>query len=93
MAAIMQSSLLDEDEKAWDCEYVRYVFAWETRVEWLSKVTALREKAVEMMADHGVNGPVLSPRGMFLKQMVAWVGKVSGNFTCLFYPLWCPEAP
>lgn len=37
-----------------------------------------------MMRDHGVNGPVLSPRGMFLKQMVAWLGKVGGNFTCLF---------
>lgn len=36
------------------------------------------------MRDHGVNGPVLSPRGMFLKQMVAWLAKVAGNFTCLF---------
>lgn len=36
------------------------------------------------MGDHGVNGPVLSPRGMFLKQMVGQVGKVGGNFTCLF---------
>lgn len=62
--------------------------------ECLSEVTVLGEKAVEVMGDHGANGPVLSPRGMFLKQMVALVGKVGGSFTRrLFYPLWCPEAP
>lgn len=83
MEAVIQSSLLDEDE-AWHCEDAQYVFALETWKEWLSKMTALGEKAVEVMGDHGVNGPVLSPRGMFLKQMVAWVGKVGGNFTCLF---------
>lgn len=49
----------------------------------MSKMTELGEKAVEVMGDHGVNGPVLSLRGMFLKQMVAWVGKVGGNFTRL----------
>lgn len=43
----------------------------ETWEEWLSKMTALEEKAVEVMGDRGVNGPVLSPLGMFLKQMVA----------------------
>lgn len=41
-------------------------------------------KAVEVMGDHGVNGPLLSPRGMFLKQMVAWVGKVGGSCTRLY---------
>lgn len=84
MATVIQSSLLDEDEEAWDCGDAQYVFAWETWEEGLSKMTALGEKAVEVMGDHGVNGPVLSPRGMFLKQMVAWVGKVGGNFTRLF---------
>lgn len=34
--------------------------------------------------DHGVNGPAPSPGGMFLKQMVGWLGKVGGSFTCLF---------
>lgn len=37
-----------------------------------------------MIRDHGVNGPVLSPTGMFLKQMVARLAKVGGSFTCLF---------
>lgn len=36
------------------------------------------------MRDHIVNGLVLSPRGPFLKQMAAWLGKVGGNFTCVF---------
>lgn len=46
----------------------------------VSKVTALwRGKAVEVRGDRGVNGPVLCPRGLVLKQMVAWLGKV----TCL----------
>lgn len=39
------------------------------------------------MVDHGVNVPVLCHRGMSLKQMVAWAGKVGGNFTPLF--LYC----
>lgn len=93
MVAVIQSYLLDEDEEAWEYGDAQYVFAWETREKWLSKMTVLGEKAVEVMGDHDVNGPVLSLRGMFLKQMVAWVGKVGGNFTRLFYPLWCPEAP
>lgn len=63
-----------------------YVFARETWEEWLDKMTVLQggRKAVDVMRDHGVNGPVLSPRAMSLKQMVAWLGKVAGNFTCLF---------
>lgn len=36
------------------------------------------------MGGHGVNGPTLFPRGIFLKQMVAWVGKDGSNFTHLF---------
>ena len=48
-------------------------------------MTVLGAEAVEVMGDHGVNGPLpSSPRGMFLKQMVFWVGKVSSDFTCLF---------
>lgn len=90
MAAVIQSSLLDEDEEARDCGM--HMMSLHGRLG-RSEVTALGGKAVEVMGDHGVNGPVLSPRGMFLKQMVGWVGKVGGNFTCLFYPLWCPEAP
>lgn len=81
MAAVIQPSLLDEDKEAQDGEDV---FAWETWKEWLNKMTALGEEAVEVIGDHDVNGPVLSPRGMFLKQMAAWVGKVGGNFTHLF---------
>lgn len=44
-------------------------------------------KTFEVMVDHGVNVPVLCHRGMSLKQMVAWAGKVGGNFTPLF--LYC----
>lgn len=60
------------------------VFPWQTQEKWLSEVTVLEAEAVEVMGDHGVNGPVPSPRGMFLKQMVSWVGKVGSDFTCLF---------
>lgn len=31
MAVVIQSSLLDEDEEAWDCRDAQYVFASETR--------------------------------------------------------------
>lgn len=62
MAAVMQSLLLDEDEeaRARDCGGVQYVCG-ETLEEQLSRMTVLEEKAVEVMGDHGVNGPVLSP--------------------------------
>lgn len=43
-----------------------------------------RGEAVDVTRDHGVNGPAPSPGGMFLKQMVGWLGKVGGSFTCLF---------
>lgn len=46
-----------------------HVFPWLTQEEWLGEVTVLQGKAVELMGYHGVNGPVKSPRGMFLKQM------------------------
>lgn len=50
---------------------------------WNDSASGWRE-AVDVMHDHGVNGPAPSPGGMFLKQMVGWLGKVGGSFTCLF---------
>lgn len=52
----------------------------DTGVKW----QCLGGKTVDVMPDHGVNGPVLSPRGMFLKQVVAWLSKGGSNFTCLY---------
>lgn len=40
MAAVVQSSLLEEDEEVWDCGDVQYVFTWVNWEEWYSKVTA-----------------------------------------------------
>lgn len=75
MAAVIHSSILEE---VWDCGDAQCVLHGGL------KVTVLEEKAVEVMGAHGVNGPALTPRGMFLKQKVGRVGKVGGNFTHLF---------
>lgn len=46
-----------------------------------NKMTAFQGKDVGVTPTYDVNGPLLSPRGTVLKQMVACAAKVAGSVT------------
>lgn len=48
-----------------------------------NKMTVFQGEDVSVTPTYDVNGPLLSPRGMVLKQMVACVAKVVGSVTFL----------
>lgn len=51
----------------------------------LKKMTVFQGKDVGVTPAYDVNGPVLSPRGIVLKQMVACVAKVVGSVTSFLF--------
>lgn len=48
-------------------------------------MTVFQGKDVGVTPAYDVNGPLLSPRGMVLKQMVACVAKVVGSVTSFLF--------
>lgn len=55
-----------------------------------NKMTVFQGKDVGVTPTYDVNGPLLFPREIVLKQMVACVAKVVGSVYLRSYPLRCP---